>query len=225
VEFILDLGCGDGRITDLISSQYRVMGADFAFPTLKNIGTPTVCVDIAHLAFKANAFDIVMLTEVLEHLSDEVFRQAIEQIRRVSKKYILITVPYRENLRSGLIKCNECGTVFHIWHHHRSFKNKNELADIFPGYIPIRYDLLGPARTYKSNFISFIKQNLGHRWHKAGKSTICPQCGNKDFPEAQKNLISLICSGIEFALGKIVPKLHKRWLCVVYVKAGEEKGG
>ncbi len=217
IDSILDIGCGDGRITNLLASKYRVVGTDFVFAPLKNISPAKSCMNINALAFKPSCFDLVLLTEVLEHLPAEIFRNALEEIQRVSKKYILITVPYRENLKSGFVKCNKCGLISHVWHHVRSFKNKPSLTRFFPDYLPVKYVFFVGKRNYHNNTLLFIKQHLGNRWHRTEETTICPQCGNGEFINNKRNLVSLLCSATEKILASLVPRVNKRYAGVLYI--------
>ena len=54
--------------------------------------------DVSSLAFEDNAFDTVICMEVLEHLEGEAFDRAIDEIRRVCRRQLIITVPFCEPL-------------------------------------------------------------------------------------------------------------------------------
>jgi len=47
--------------------------------------------DIYNLVYEDNSFDLVICTEVLEHLENPA--KALKEIERVSSKYVLLTVP------------------------------------------------------------------------------------------------------------------------------------
>lgn len=96
---ILDAGCGEGFILQMLYEHKigkTLEGVDFSkeaitigkkqYPHL-NIKTG----DVYKLLYKDNSFDLVICTEVLEHLGSPV--QAIKELKRVSSKYILFTVP------------------------------------------------------------------------------------------------------------------------------------
>ncbi|MBI5789097.1 MAG: class I SAM-dependent methyltransferase [Candidatus Schekmanbacteria bacterium] len=217
VKTILDIGCGDGRIANLLASDYWVVGADFIFHPLKKLKAAKTCTEIKKLAFKENSFDLVMLTEVLEHLTDDFFYETVRNVQNVSKKYILVTVPYRQNLRSGFIKCEKCANIFHVWQHIRDFKGTKDLENLFSGYKPIKYAFFGENREYKSNLILIIKQKLGNRWFKAEEHTVCLRCGNTEFPYTQRNIVTMICGAFEKLLKKI-PLKQKSWIGVLYLK-------
>lgn len=96
---ILDVGCGEGFTLKKLEEK-RIgknnEGIDFSedairlgneiYPQLKlAIG------DVYDLKFKDNSFDVAVCTEVLEHLEDPV--KAVSEIKRVTKKYIVFSVP------------------------------------------------------------------------------------------------------------------------------------
>lgn len=55
---------------------------------------PDVVGDILNLPFKDNSFDTVVAFEVLEHLPFENFDKALGELSRVSKKNVIISLPY-----------------------------------------------------------------------------------------------------------------------------------
>jgi ubiquinone/menaquinone biosynthesis C-methylase UbiE len=68
--------------------DYRVTTLDFD-PNLH----PDICGDVTKSPCEDNAFDCVLAAEVLEHLPFEEFPAAIAELRRVSRKNVVITLP------------------------------------------------------------------------------------------------------------------------------------
>jgi SAM-dependent methyltransferase len=75
------------------------------------------------MPFVSEMFDAVIMTEVLEHLSDEVLSATLQEVRRVLKPggRLIGTVPADENLADGYVLCPHCGENFHRWGHMQSF--------------------------------------------------------------------------------------------------------
>ena len=75
------------------------------------------------LPFPDQKFSAVVVSEVLEHLSDEVLETTLQEILRVliAGGRIIGTVPSREDLASQLVVCPHCGERFHRWGHVRAF--------------------------------------------------------------------------------------------------------
>jgi ubiquinone/menaquinone biosynthesis C-methylase UbiE len=94
---VLDLGCGIGRLTgwlagsDAGGAAARVIGVDYSGAMLARAASQVqlgnvdfVCACAQHLPFQAGAFDVVVTTAVLQHLTvDEEFRRACAQATRV----------------------------------------------------------------------------------------------------------------------------------------------
>jgi SAM-dependent methyltransferase len=68
-------------------------------------------------------FDYVVMSEVLEHLADDILTMTLSEVRRVLKKegYLIGTVPANESLVGNLAVCPNCGEKFHRWGHVQSF--------------------------------------------------------------------------------------------------------
>ncbi|MBT3504633.1 MAG: class I SAM-dependent methyltransferase [Piscirickettsiaceae bacterium] len=72
------------------------------------------------------SFDYVIMSEVLEHLDDEVIGKTLLDVRRVLKRNgkFLGTVPADEALNAGVVVCPNCADHFHRWGHVQSFSQE-----------------------------------------------------------------------------------------------------
>ena len=68
---ILEVGCGDGRITNFISHRYEVVGIDLDKERIKAFHGPKIIADVAQIPFKDSQFDLVLAAEILEYLPNE----------------------------------------------------------------------------------------------------------------------------------------------------------
>ncbi len=99
IDSILDVGCGEGFTLERlrkekIGESYEGLEYDDTAVALAKKMNPKVIIkkgDIYKLPYKDNYFDLVVCTEVLEHLDNP--RKAYKELIRVSKKYILLSVP------------------------------------------------------------------------------------------------------------------------------------
>ena len=99
---VCDVGCGTGillkRIKEARPECERFMGVDFAIDdanALEGIGYEAA--KIESLPFKDGAFDTVICTHVVEHVLD--YRAAIAELRRITKKRLIIIVPREREYR------------------------------------------------------------------------------------------------------------------------------
>ncbi len=97
---ILDVGCGDGVIASLVPSHHRVVGIDLALSRVRGCqialsasGQEFAVADAQHLPCPDEYFDLVIFSEIIEHLPNP--GSALEEVRRVLKHggRIVISTP------------------------------------------------------------------------------------------------------------------------------------
>lgn len=91
------------------------------------------------MPFDDAVFDVVVMSEVLEHLDDEVLAQTISEVYRVLKNngVFIGTVPFDEVLEDSQIICPACGEQFHRWGHIQTF-TKSTLLKQFPAKFSVK---------------------------------------------------------------------------------------
>jgi len=100
---VLDIGCGDGIFSiELAKRGYGVVGVDLNvksvnyakyFSKRSEVKIDFLVGDACHLPFANESFDIILCSEVLEHIKDD--EGAIREIERVLKQngLLILTVP------------------------------------------------------------------------------------------------------------------------------------
>lgn len=94
---ILDVGCGVGYLSSKFANKHcRIYGIDIAFNYLKMAVRKDnpynfVQADILNLPFKDKSFDIIVCSEVLEHIP--YVENSLEEIKRVTRRLFISTVP------------------------------------------------------------------------------------------------------------------------------------
>ena len=99
IQSFLDVGCGEGfTLNKLKENKIGKVheGIDYSREaiSLGKKAYPDLHIsegNIYNLKYKDNSFDLVICSEVLEHLEDP--QKALKELSRVSKKYILLSVP------------------------------------------------------------------------------------------------------------------------------------
>lgn len=99
VESILDVGCGEGFTLNRLKEngigkklegiEYKKDAIELGKKTYPDIKIKQG--DIYKLPYQDNSFDLVLCTEVLEHLDNP--SKALKELIRVSNKYLVISVP------------------------------------------------------------------------------------------------------------------------------------
>jgi hypothetical protein len=84
---ILDIGCMDDYLLNKIPKRFFYYGYD-ENPLCKN---PRIIKDKVENIPESQKFDIVLCTEVLEHLDNPV--DMIKKMKKLSKRFILLSVP------------------------------------------------------------------------------------------------------------------------------------
>jgi SAM-dependent methyltransferase len=143
---VLDIGCSTGtNLRMLIENKFiNVSGIDIS-PVAINWcdlkGLPKVTLgSVTNIPFPDSFFDLVLATDIIEHVDDDSL--AIAEIQRVLKPggYVLITVPAFNML---------WGLQDRVSHHKRRYKINNLLAIVKDAdLVPIKY--------FYFNFILFI---------------------------------------------------------------------
>jgi SAM-dependent methyltransferase len=193
---ILDVGCGDGRITNRLADRYpKVVGVDISEAALQHVKAPKVRASVESLPFKDRSFDLVLATELLEHLPKAIYHKAIVEMKRVAKEWILISVPWKEQLSIGQARCVRCGVIFHVNYHYRNF-NSSSLKRLFsPEFKLVICRQVGGERAYYHPLLLWIKRRVGGIWARM-PSTVCPRCRTllyeSGYPE--NNVISRFCN-------------------------------
>jgi len=130
---VLDLGCGPGALMHLLwEIGVDVEGIDFAESSLR-LATPEVRGRIAigqvtDPALKpANAYDLVICREVLEHLTVLQVRQAVANMARMTSRFIYVTTRFHPEPASLL----DFTTQFDVDPTHITLLNKDLLRLLF----------------------------------------------------------------------------------------------
>jgi SAM-dependent methyltransferase len=131
---VLDVGCGAGANLRLLSDMGlpSVAGLDLNASSIrfcreKGLGEIEQG-DLQHLPFAGESFDLVLATDVLEHVDDD--ERAVEEIRRVLRPggTALITVPAFPSM---------WGLQDEISHHRRRYRRERLLETVRAGGLEV----------------------------------------------------------------------------------------
>lgn len=140
---VLDIGVGGGQFEMAALSVGRdVYAVDPSEGTIRRISEELGLGDKARVGtvdavpFPDEFFSCAVMSEVLEHLDDDVLERGLREVRRVLKKGGLFigTVPAREVLADSSVYCPTCNSTFHRWGHVRAFSIESLKATLSPHF-------------------------------------------------------------------------------------------
>jgi SAM-dependent methyltransferase len=210
VKRVLDAGAGNGIVANRLKAMgIDVVAIDHSEAAMARVETPKLVADIGDLPFADDTFDLVLASEVLEHLPNEVFVAARREMGRVARRWVLVTVPNSEDLFCSAVVCPSCRARSSPWRHVRAF-SENDFAMLIPGFRPVAVEVFGPIVEYRRRLEAMVTRELLDRWPWP-PNALCPQCGFRHPPaEAQRQREALgvrsLKSRIAAPLRRHVPK-------------------
>ena len=221
VKTILDIGCGNGVITNELAKLYQVTGLDRSRKALSFVKTENIQSSSDNIPLPDRSFDLIFSSELMEHLPEEVFIKTINEMKRLTKKYILITVPFAENIKKAYLKCPECGFIFNRSYHLRGF-DINSLKNYFPEYQMIYCEKTGKKVRYYNSVLATIKHRFSSSaswipfyWTpKDSRNSMCPQCECKFTYFYRFNFLAFMCDMINV----IISPKRPYWLIELFEK-------
>jgi hypothetical protein len=173
----LDIGARDGFHSLSLAERFdSVTALDLETPVIDHPSVRCVRGNVIDMDFQDGAFDLVLCSEVLEHIPSQFLGKACREIARVAGGKILIGVPYRQDTRVGRTTCGNCGGKNPPWGHINVFDEKT-LRGLFPGFRFEKVSFVGEIRE-RTNFLSaFLFDLAGNPWGTYDQEEGCIHCG------------------------------------------------
>ena len=129
------------------------------------------------MPFADASFDVVVMSEVLEHLDDAVLTVSLAEVRRVLRPggYLLASTPFAETLRDGRTVCPHCGGQFHRMGHVQSF-DRERMSHLLTGqgFVEIRVSVSTFIDWKRPGILKFLKSVLRWTLAKMGETIADP---------------------------------------------------
>lgn len=178
-----EFGCGNCYVTNFLFKNLKnnYKNIHFHVSDISKIGlnfcdnnfTKTV-VNQGKMSFSNlyNSMGMVASFEVFEHLNGELEAFYLNELLKISQKYLLIGVPYQEKLEKREVLCNHCNYNGHIYGHLRSY-DIDKFKDLFGKRAKlVEYQLCGAIETdFKMSYYTLAKK-LGFKILNFN----CPSC-------------------------------------------------
>jgi SAM-dependent methyltransferase len=190
---VLDVGSGDGRVSYEArrGSDRFVVAFDLSTVALARASNPRCCGSAGQLPFPDRSFDLVVATEILEHLPDALHAAAINELGRVANKYILISVPNRENLEEVSTRCADCGAHFHVWGHKRSY-SADLVGKLFADFGTVKILPFGEATESYNRLLLWIRHKVAGAWYWEERA-VCYACRSTTRPQSRWPFLARLC--------------------------------
>jgi hypothetical protein len=217
----LDIGARDGYFSKLLAKYFmHVTALDLEKPSVNHENVTSVKGDATNLSFDDNTFDFVFCAEVLEHIPTHLLEKACSELSRVSSKFVLIGVPYIQDIRIGRTTCFSCGKKNPPWGHVNSF-DRRRLMSLFPMFNVKEVSFIGKNNSY-TNFIStFLVDLAGNPYGTYDQAEPCVHCGKKLKKPSERNIFQKISTKTAFYVKHLqapFSKEHSNWIHILFEK-------
>ncbi|MDY6824172.1 MAG: class I SAM-dependent methyltransferase [Thermodesulfobacteriota bacterium] len=219
---VIDIGARDGFLSKQLLGYYeRVVAFDLQPLTIFNENISWVRGDIAAISFKNNSFDLVVCVEVLEHIPPIFLQVACSELSRICKQYLLIGVPYKQDLRIGRTKCCSCGKRNPPWGHANSF-DKTRLMQLFPKFKVVSTSFVDRNDNY-TNFMSTLLMDLaGNPYGTYSSAVKCIYCGEELINPPERNFLQKVLTRLGFYFKKFQKPFYNKtqpnWIHLLFEK-------
>jgi hypothetical protein len=216
VHSICEVGCGSGVVTTQLKDKYQVTGLELSAAgaaKVRQMGVSCVQGSIEALPFKDREFDLVLASEVIEHLDQRILPKGLSELARVASKYILLTVPNRDHFRFLRRECPHCKTQSVPWGHVNSF-GPGLLKELFADFSPREIIAFGPK--IPNAFNPLTRLLFWTRWlgNPLDKGMVCPVCGYRETRDTQRSRLNPL--RLSQALACRLSPACPRWILALY---------
>jgi len=137
---LLDIACGTGTLLGkAYKAGYHCFGIDLSEERIKEVSHKFKDIKFlvgnsTTLPYSSEIFDIIVSTQLIEHLLNEDVDNFFKETNRCLVKggYLFITTRYNENLLLNYAVCPDCHAMFHIYQHLQKW-DKAKITQILVG--------------------------------------------------------------------------------------------
>lgn len=192
----LDVGARDGHLSLLLAERFdRVISLDLKLPDVRHPRVECVVGDAAQLAYPDQSFHTVVCAEVLEHIPPTLLPVVCRELVRVAANFVVIGVPFRQDLRLSCSTCRTCGTINPPWGHVNSF-DLGRLVGLMIGLEPVKVDFVGRTRTATNALATELMRFAGNPYGTYDQHEPCIYCGERLLPPRPRNVAQKVATKV-----------------------------
>jgi SAM-dependent methyltransferase len=144
---VLNIGVGNGSLEAFLSRKkaqvWSLDPSEKAIARLREMGSigDRAKVGVSQsLPFESEMFDVVVMSDVLEHLEQQSLDGTLIEVKRVLRPggEFIGTVPADEDFVGSMVVCPDCGSVFHRWGHVQVFSRTTVFSLLSAQFVDIR---------------------------------------------------------------------------------------
>lgn len=218
----LDVGARDGFLSVAMTAKVaQVVALDLVEPEVSHPQVSVMAGDATGLSFPEGCFDLVLCAEVLEHIASPALEQVCRELARVSRRFVLIGVPFEQDTRYGRLTCQACGHHNPPWGHVSTF-DERRLRTLFADLRVLEISFAGLDRN-RTNFISAALNDLAcNPWGPYWQEEACIACGARLERPTDRGLVGRVASKTAHVLNvlqRTCMRPRPTWIHVLFEKA------
>jgi hypothetical protein len=217
----LEIGARDGYITNFLAERVvEVVARDLERPRVAIPHVRCIAGDVRALDFPSNSVDVVLCSEVLEHIPPGDLPKACHELARVVKQHLLVGVPFEQDLRTARTLCSKCGAVNPPYGHVNRF-DQARLESLFPTLRRTGVERIGTTQEGTNWLSDMLMRGAGYPWGTYHQDEPCIACGGAVGPPPERSMADKVLSSVAIRINSMQNKWRApraKWLHMIFAK-------